>query len=159
MALSGDTTDTGVLADPNGAVAGLVIGTADGRSLAYGSDMLTSLLDRLRTGGTIEHPWIGVRAGDVPVPGQGATTPVGETPPSDPVMGALVFDVIPGSPAEASGVIAGDLVTSVAGQPVHDMGDLLEAVAPLSPGDVVTVELFREGAPIRLSIQVATFPG
>ena len=159
MALSGDTADTGVLADPNGAVAGLVIGTADGRSVAYGSDMLTSLVDRLRTGGTIEHPWIGVRAGDVPATGEGATTPVSEPPPSRPVMGALVVDVIPGSPAETSGVIAGDLVTSVAGQPVRDMGDLLEAVAPLSPGDLVIVEIVRAGAPIRMSIEVATFPG
>jgi hypothetical protein len=159
MALSGDIADTGVLADPNGAVAGLVIGTADGRSVAYGSDMLTSLLDRLRTGGTIEHPWIGVRAGDVPVTEDGATTPVSGPTRSRSLAGALVVDVVPGSPAEAAGVIAGDVVTSVAGQPVSDMGDLLAAVAPLSPGDVVTVEIFRAAEPVRLSIEVAAFPG
>lgn len=159
MALSGDTADSGVLADPNGAVAGLVIGTADGRSVAYGSDTLTALLDRLRSGGTIAHPWIGVRAGNMPVPADGSTTPVGGPGRDSPLVGALVVEVVPGSPAEAGGVTAGDVVTSVSGRPVRNMEDLLAAMAPLSPGDVATVEISRAGVPMSMTVEVATFPG
>jgi hypothetical protein len=159
MALSGDTADSGVLADPNGAVAGLVIGTVGRRSVAYGSDMLASQLDRLQTGGTIERPWIGVRAGDISSSEEGVTTPVGGPNASRPAVGALVVDVVPGSPADRSGLIAGDLVTSVAGRPVHNMEDLLAAVAPLSPGDLATVEISRAGAPVSLTVEVAAFPG
>ncbi|MCZ7629087.1 MAG: PDZ domain-containing protein [Microthrixaceae bacterium] len=158
MALSGDTADTGVVVDPGGAVAGLVIGTADGRSVAFSSDTLRKLLDRLRSGGTVEHPWIGVRAGDVPARAESASTPVGGPSPGTNLTGAVVVEVVPGSPAQASGVSVGDLVTAVGGQPVHGMEDLLAAVAPLSPGDEVPLDIIRAGSPVRLQVVVGVFP-
>lgn len=157
MALSGDTADTGVLIDPNGAVAGLVIGTADGRSVAYHSDTLRVLVDRMRRAGIVEHPWIGVRAGDVPAVAEGPVTAVGGPSAYGTRAGAVVVEVVRGSPAQAAGMMVGDLVTAVDDRPVSDMQDLLGAVAPLSPGDTVALEVIRAGAPVRIDVVVGVF--
>lgn len=159
MVLSGDVADSGVLVDPSGAVAGLVIGAAEGRSVAYDSDVLQSLVERLRSGGTIEHAWIGVRAGDVAVDSDRSGTPVGELPAPTAPGGATVIEVLPESPAEAAGIVAGDVITAVDDRPVTEMADLVDAVASLSPGHAITVTVVRDGQVAGVPLRVAAFPG
>ena len=53
--------------------------------------------------------------------------------------GAVVAGILPGSPAQGAGLAAGDVITSVAGQPVSSP-DVLQAVLGQShPGDRVTI--------------------
>ena len=60
--------------------------------------------------------------------------------------GVPVLRVVPGSPAEKAGVVAGDLVLGADGQAVKTTADLLAAVAAKKPGDRLVLNV-RGAAP------------
>ena len=62
--------------------------------------------------------------------------------------GARVIAVRPGGAAEAAGLSPGDLVTAVAGRAVGKASDVVAAVALHRPGDRLTLEVLRAGAPL-----------
>jgi S1-C subfamily serine protease len=55
--------------------------------------------------------------------------------------GALITEVLPGSPAEEAGLQAGDVIMAVDGQPVGPDGALAELIARYEPGDRLTLEV------------------
>lgn len=59
--------------------------------------------------------------------------------------GVLVAKVVDDSAAARAGLLVGDILTAVDGQPVADTGDLLRAVSRLEPGSAVSLELWRDG--------------
>lgn len=158
LMVDGVEADSGVLAGPDGRVAGLVIGTQEGHAVAYPAQALSSVVSRLMETGGVEHPWIGVRAGDVDDAAE-FLEPVGQSPVSVPTEGAHVIEVVPGSPAEHAGIAAGDVIHALDGHPVSDLAALVALISPLSPGDVVTIDLNRSGDPVRVEVEVAAFPG
>lgn len=56
---------------------------------------------------------------------------------SGTVEGASVEQVEPNTPAAAAGLQAGDVITSVNGNPITDSGDLSSALKDLHPGDTI----------------------
>ncbi len=164
MTLSGNLTGTGVLVDPTGAVAGLVVGTTHEHAVAYDSAALASLVDGLAHGGDTDHPWIGVRAGDPDPRNSGSGTTVlnatgSATGQGSHHGGAHVLGVLDDSPAQAAGIAAGDIITAVGHHPVTDMADLAKAVSEHSAGDTVTVNGLRNGASVTFSVHIGVFPG
>jgi S1-C subfamily serine protease len=63
--------------------------------------------------------------------GFGTTSPVNS--------GALICQVFTGTPADSAGLVAGDVITSVNGQPVTDANGLTALMAADHPGDRLTV--------------------
>ncbi len=61
----------------------------------------------------------------------------------DAERGALVLEVEHGGAAEKAGLRAGDVVTRVAGKPVGDAAEILDALESRRPGDEVAVEYVR----------------
>jgi S1-C subfamily serine protease len=59
--------------------------------------------------------------------------------PGATASGALVTQVVTGSPAEQAGLVAGDVVTSLDGQSVRSPQSLAAALVPHHPGDKVSV--------------------
>jgi tetratricopeptide (TPR) repeat protein len=55
--------------------------------------------------------------------------------------GVPVLRVVPGSPAEKAGIVAGDVVLGADGQPVKATADLLAAVAAKKPGDKLVLHV------------------
>ena len=74
-------------------------------------------------------PWIGVKCAE-----------------GDPA-GLLVTRVVPGSPAEVVGILAGDTITAFDGKPTQTKQALLEAFWVHQGGDLVTVTITRDGVP------------
>jgi Do/DeqQ family serine protease len=70
-------------------------------------------------------------------------------------QGALVSQVIDGSPAQKAGIRTGDVITSVNNQPVKSNGELRNAIGLLRVGDKVEIGLLRDGKPIRLTATIA----
>lgn len=58
-------------------------------------------------------------------------------------LGAQIDEVVPGTPAAASGLRCNDLVTAVNGHPVHSATDLTSALHNDPPGTVVSVTVSR----------------
>ena len=68
--------------------------------------------------------------------------------------GALVSEVIPGSPAEAAGIKPGDIILKVNGQTVKDDYDCLQKVSTLPSGKEATFTLWREGKSVTVKVSV-----
>ena len=69
--------------------------------------------------------------------------------------GALVSQVVDGSPAEKAGIRTGDVITSVNGQPVKSNSELRNAIGLLRVGDKVEVGLLRDGKPLRVTATIS----
>ena len=69
--------------------------------------------------------------------------------------GALVSQVVDGSPAEKAGIRTGDVITSVNGQAVKSNGELRNAIGLLRVGDKVEVGLLRDGKPLRVTAVIS----
>lgn len=59
--------------------------------------------------------------------------------------GALVVSVTPDGPAAKAGILAGDVIVELDGQPVTGLGDYARVLAALSIGKEITVKLMRDG--------------
>jgi S1-C subfamily serine protease len=77
----------------------------------------------------------------------------------DGPAGAQVVGVVAGSPAARGGLAAGDVITSLAQQPVAGVADLASVMASLTPGQVVDVTfLGQDGAPQSSRTTLAVAP-
>ena len=61
------------------------------------------------------------------------------------MQGALVQEVVAGSPAEAAGVQVGDIITAVDGTPIDANHRLADVVSQYQPGDRVKITVWRAG--------------
>ncbi len=62
-------------------------------------------------------------------------------------QGALVSQVTEGSAAARAGIEAGDVITSVRGQPIRSNTELRNTIGMLKVGESVEIDLLREGKP------------
>lgn len=73
--------------------------------------------------------------------------------------GAIITSVVPGSPAEAAGLVPGDLITSVGGHAVSSSDGLTAIVGTQKPGAPVTATYVdREGATQTANVALASGP-
>ncbi len=72
--------------------------------------------------------------------------------------GAVVTRVEPGGPADRAGFERYDVIRSIDGRKVRDVGELRLAVANQAPGDTIDVEVLREGAGKSLRVTLTEFP-
>jgi S1-C subfamily serine protease len=70
-------------------------------------------------------------------------------------VGALVSQVVEGSPAERAGIRTGDVITAVNGQPVKSNSELRNTIGLLRVGDKVDIGLVRDGKPLRVTAVIS----
>jgi S1-C subfamily serine protease len=61
------------------------------------------------------------------------------------MQGAVVQEVVAGSPAEAAGVQVGDIISEVDGTPIDANHRLADVVSQYQPGDRVKLKVWRAG--------------
>ena len=74
-------------------------------------------------------------------------------------VGALISQVVDGSPADKAGLRVGDVITSVNGQPVKSNSELRNAIGLLRVGDQMDIGLVRDGKPMRVVAVIAAAAG
>ncbi len=139
----------GALADRRGRVIGIntqirTTGTTVGNvgvGFAIPSDTIVLIARRIVSGESLDLGFLGIQ---------------GETP-TDGSHGALVTSVVDGSPADSSGLKAGDLIDAVNGKHITSMVDLAAEIKLFRPGETVEIELIRDG--IRLTVQAILAAG
>ena len=146
----------GPLLDGSGRVIGInaQIATGGGSGsvgigFAIPIDLAKRVVPELKEDGSVEHAYIGVTSAGVRDTAEDLNLPVD--------YGALVQDVIDGSPADKAGlragktetadglVIGGDLIVKVDGQKIVVPQDVAVAIGDRRPGDRVKVEYYRGG--------------
>ncbi|MEL1264885.1 DegQ family serine endoprotease [Pseudoxanthomonas putridarboris] len=136
----------GPLLNTQGEVVGInsqifsVSGGYMGISFAIPIDLAMGAVDQLKTSGRVSRGQLGVQVGAVTsdaVKGFGL--------PDN--RGALVNDVVGGSPAEKAGIGPGDVIRSVNGRAVNDSSDLPPIIGAMAPGTRVTLGILRDGKP------------
>ncbi|HET7462497.1 MAG TPA: M28 family peptidase [Longimicrobium sp.] len=91
-------------------------------------------------------------------PGYGAY--LGTIPDFTPVPdGVKLSGVRAGSPAEQAGIRAGDVLVKLGGMDVHDLQGMTDALRAHKPGDVVQVDVLRDGRRITLTATLGTRGG
>lgn len=73
--------------------------------------------------------------------------------------GALVSEVVQGSPADSAGIKPGDVITSINGQNIKSSTELQNSIGLLRVGDKVDVGFIRDGKSRRVSAVIAETPG
>jgi S1-C subfamily serine protease len=53
--------------------------------------------------------------------------------------GAMVINVVPGSPGDTAGLVPGDIITEINGRPIQGPGDVQSALAGMHVGQQVTI--------------------
>jgi serine protease Do len=131
----------GPLFNLNGEVIGIntaIINFAQGIGFAIPSNMVLQVVDQLRSRGKVVRGWLGVGIQEVTAELAGKFG-IKETD------GVLVNDVFDNEPASRAGIRPGDIISKVGGRPVETPSSLSRAVAGLSPGTKIEVEVIRNG--------------
>ena len=68
--------------------------------------------------------------------------------------GARVVLVQAGSIAAKSGIVPGDVLVSLDGEPINQKGDVQRIIASRAEGSIVSIHLVRNGAPMDLATQL-----
>ena len=121
---------------------------AQGIGFAIPINMAKSILDQLITEGRVIRAWLGVVI-------QNLTPEMAEKFGLKEAEGALVADISPDSPAEKAGIKRGDVILKVDGIETPDIKTLQQTIRSHRPGDVVDVEIWRDGKVITLKVTLA----
>lgn len=70
-------------------------------------------------------------------------------------QGVFVLKVSPNSPAEKAGVVEGDIITKIGGNPVDEERPFLNVLMRFGPTDKVTVTVNRDGKEMGIDVQLA----
>ncbi len=74
-------------------------------------------------------------------------------------QGVMVTGVVKRSPAAASGLRRGDIITGFDGNPVEGETDLLSFIYARQPGDKAEVEYYRDGRDLKTGVKLGSQPG
>lgn len=122
-------------------------GAADGIAYAIPASTIQAVARDLMDG-VVNRGFLGVVLEEL---GEGEAKALGL--PS--TNGALVSDVVAGSPAAQAGIRRGDVILKVNGQAVRDNQDCLRKIALLRPGQTAALEIWRNSKAIVVNVTIA----
>jgi S1-C subfamily serine protease len=73
-------------------------------------------------------------------------------------VGALIVEVMPGTPAEAAGLRVGDMIVSVDRQSLVGDRTLADVIGTYRPGDEVTLTVLRNGRTQTIPVRLVEHP-
>lgn len=147
----------GALVNTNGELVGIntaIFSTSGGYmgiGFAIPSDMANAVAQSILKYGKVIRGWLGVSIQDL-------TPEIAKSLGISREHGALVTDVMKGSPAEKAGMKRGDLIIAYEGQTVEDTTSLRNMTANTAPGKEADVKVLRNGKEVTLKIIIGEMP-
>ncbi len=140
----------GPLINMKGEVVGIntaIIASGQGIGFAIPVNMAKEIVSQLQEKGRVTRGWLGVSIQEV-------TPELAKSFGLNEKKGALVAQVVSGSPAEKAGIEQGDVLVEFDGKEITDSKDLPRLVASTPVGKAVTVKLSRDGKVLDRQVKV-----
>ena len=118
-----------------------------GIGFAIPVNMAKNVMVQLKEHGKVTRGWLGVMI-------QQVTPELAENFGLDRPIGALVGQVVPGSPADKAGLKAGDVITEYNGKEIAQMSMLPAMVANTHVGEKAQLVLVREGKKQNITVEI-----
>lgn len=124
---------------------------AEGLGFAVPSATAKRVSEQLIASGKVIYPFLGVRFGEID-----AMLALDNDLPV--TFGALIGAVEPGGPAAQAGLRDGDIVTAIGGTTIGPSQSLRNLLLNYAPGDVVKLDVLRNGEQLTLDVTLGTRP-
>lgn len=147
----------GALIDAGGRLLGINTaifsrsGGSQGIGFAIPVALASSVMDSIIQQGHVVRGWLGLEV-------QLLTAELAEAFALQDRPGILVAGVLRDGPAEQAGLRPGDIILSIAGMAADDWRSSMNQVARMQPGERIEMDILREGAELRLSVEVGLRP-
>lgn len=144
----------GALVGVDGSLLGLnTSGLLRGKPITIPSSTLLRIAEEIAASGHVARPYIGLVMQPIEIP-QSLQQSSGLTS----VSGLLGMHIEPGGPADAAGVLLGDILVELDGKTFERLDDLQDAIAGKKAGDSVQAVLIRGGQRVTTTIKIGTRP-
>ncbi len=122
-----------------------------GLSFAIPVDVAMDVVQQIKDKGSVSRGWLGVYIQEV-------TYELAQSFQLDKPVGALVSQVMEGSPAQKAGIQAGDVILSFNGREIKDSSDLPPMVGRVPVDSKARLKLLRNGQVKQLEVLVEELP-
>lgn len=140
----------GPLINMRGEVVGIntaILAAAQGIGFAIPINLAKDILPQLKEKGKVTRGWLGVMI-------QKVTPELAKSFGLEKPRGALVSDIIEGSPAEKAGIKKGDIILEFNRIPIKEWNELPAIVARTSPGKNVEIKILRQGKELTIPVTI-----
>jgi S1-C subfamily serine protease len=135
----------GALVDVDGRVIGLnTSGLTRGLGVTIPASTVSRITDELLSRGRVRRGYLGVGLHPVELPGDR--------------QGLIVLSIEPDGPAARAGLVVGDVLLTLDGDPVVETDAVQLHLGPESVGKPIHAEILRGGAPIKIDVTPAERP-
>ncbi len=151
----------GPLVDASGAVVGIntaVATDSSGIGFAIPVDIARPILDQALKGETLSRPWIGIRFLAIDPQVKALHNLTVDNGAIVSTLGGSDPAVQPDSPADKAGLKEGDVVLSINGTKIDQEHPLDALLVQFAPGQVVKLEVLRDGATQTFDVTLGTRP-
>lgn len=150
----------GPLLNAKGEVIGVntaIIQNAQGIGFAIPVNTARNIAEQLIADGKVDHPYLGIQmAGITPELKQQLKSELNLAVNAD--QGVLIVDVVPNSPADASGLQSGDVIQKIEGKTITQADEVQQAVEETTAGDQLALNILRDGQSQKLDVEVGVLP-
>jgi serine protease Do len=122
-----------------------------GVSFAIPISVAMDVAEQLKDKGRVSRGWLGVVIQEV-------NKDLAESFGLNKASGALVAQLVPGSPAEVGGLLSGDIITAFNGQEINMSTDLPHRVGRVKPGAKARLDIVRNGKTKVLQLEIGALP-
>lgn len=152
----------GPLLNSNGEVIGMntaIRANAQGLGFAIPIETAKRISDQLFETGEVQHPYLGIQMVNLD---QEMRDRINQDEDLDfkidAVEGVIIVRVMPGTPAESAGLLKGDIIKEIDGEPILDVTDVQSQVENGGLEDELQVEVIRAGKPETIGVVPTTLP-
>jgi len=122
-----------------------------GVSFAIPISVAIDVAEQLKDKGKVSRGWLGVVIQEV-------NKDLAESFGLAQAKGALVAQLVPGSPAELGGLQSGDIITAFNGQEINLSSDLPHRVGRIKPGSKAKLNIVRNGKSKVITLKIGALP-
>jgi len=126
-------------------------GGASGVAFAIPADTVKTVIPQLKEKGTVTRGSMGAEV-------QSVTPEIADSLGASNLHGAIVASVQDQGPAAKAGIRSGDVITSVAGEPVKSANELTKKIHAMPPGSSVGLATVRQGKQSSLTVTLSQLP-